>query len=142
MRRVAPLALPLAFLAVFFAYPVLTIVDQGLRPDGSLDLSPLGEVVTDAELREVVWFTLWQAAVSTVLTVLVALPGAYVLSRYRFRGRRLLWAAVTVPFVLPTVVVGSAFLSLLDEDGPLGALGWEQSLGAILLAHVFFNYAV
>ena len=136
------LAVPVAFVGVFFAYPVVAIMGRGLVPDGSLDLEPLGDVVTDGGLREVIWFTLWQATVSTVLTVLVALPGAYVLGRYRFAGRRLLWAAITVPFVLPTVVVGSAFRSLFEEGGPLGSLGLEQSLAAILIAHVFFNYAV
>ncbi|HUF83037.1 MAG TPA: ABC transporter permease subunit, partial [Acidimicrobiia bacterium] len=136
------MAVPVAFVTVFFVYPVVTIVGRGLWPDGHLDLEPLGKVATDASLREVVWFTLWQAALSTALTVLVALPGAYVLARYRFPGRRLLFAAVTVPFVLPTVVVGSAFRSLLEDDGPLGSLGLEQSLAAILVAHVFFNYAV
>jgi thiamine transport system permease protein len=141
-RRAALLAVPVAFVGVFFAYPVVAIMGRGLVPDGSLDLEPLGDVVTDGGLREVIWFTLWQATVSTVLTVLVALPGAYVLGRYRFAGRRLLWAAITVPFVLPTVVVGSAFRSLFEEGGPLGSLGLEQSLAAILIAHVFFNYAV
>ena len=141
-RRTALLAVPVAFVGVFFAYPVVAIMGRGLVPDGSLDLEPLGDVVTDGGLREVIWFTLWQATVSTVLTVLVALPGAYVLGRYRFAGRRLLWAAITVPFVLPTVVVGSAFRSLFEEGGPLGGLGFEQSLAAILIAHVFFNYAV
>ena len=141
-RRAALLAVPVAFVGVFFAYPVVAIMGRGLVPDGSLDLEPLGDVVTDGGLREVIWFTLWQATVSTVLTVLVALPGAYVLGRYRFAGRRLLWAAITVPFVLPTVVVGSAFRSLFEEGGPLGSLGLDQSLAAILIAHVFFNYAV
>jgi thiamine transport system permease protein len=142
ITRAGLLAVPVAFVAVFFVYPVVTIVGRGLWPDGHLDLEPLGKVATDGSLREVVWFTLWQAALSTVLTVLVALPGAYVLARYQFPGRRLLFAAVTVPFVLPTVVVGSAFRSLLEDDGPLGSLGLEQSLAAILIAHVFFNYAV
>ncbi len=141
-RRAALLAVPVAFVALFFAYPVAAIVGRGLVPDGSLDLESLGDVVTDGGLREVVWFTIWQATVSTVLTVLVAIPGAYVLGRYRFAGRRLLWAVITVPFVLPTVVVGSAFRSLFEDGGPLGRLGLEQSLAAILVAHVFFNYAV
>jgi thiamine transport system permease protein len=136
------LAAPLAFLAVFFAYPVASIIGRGLAPDGHLDLSPVSRVVTDSQLRGVAWFTIWQAAASTALTVLVALPGAYVFARYEFPGKRLVRAAVTVPFVLPTVVVGSAFLSLLGEGGPLGFLGLDQSLAAILLAHVFFNYAV
>ena len=77
-----------------------------------------------------------------MLTLVVALPGAYVLGRYEFPGRRLVRALVTVPFVLPTVVVGSAFVALLGRGGPLGALGLDQTVWAILLAHVFFNYAV
>ena len=51
-------------------------------------------------------------------------------------------ALVTVPFVLPTVVVGAAFVALLGPGGPLGSLGLDQTVWAILLAHVFFNYAV
>ena len=126
------LALPIAFFGVFFAYPVASIIGRGLAPGGHVDLSPLSDVFTDRGLRGIVWFTLWQAALSTVLTVLVALPGAYVLAHYEFPGKRLVRALVTVPFVLPTVVVGSAFL----------ALGVGPSVSAILLAHVFFNYAV
>ncbi|MBV8952130.1 MAG: iron ABC transporter permease [Actinobacteria bacterium] len=133
---------PVGFLGLFFLYPVGTIIERGLRPGGRLDLGPLRSVVTDAALRRVAWFTIWQAAASTALTVVVALPGAYVLSRYRFPGRRLLWAAVTVPFVLPTVVVASAFLSLFGPRGPLGSLGLLGTVWPILLAHAFFNYAV
>jgi thiamine transport system permease protein len=129
---IALVTVPLAFLGVFFAYPVITILGRGLWPGGELDLGPIGRVLGDASLQRVAWFTLWQAALSTVLTVLVALPSAYVLSRYRFRGRAVVRALVVVPFVLPTVVVGAAFLAL--DIGP--------SLGAILLAHVFFNFAV
>ena len=127
-RRIARgllLAVPLAFLGVFFVYPVASIIGRGLTPGGTLDLSPLGAVVTDPHLRGVAWFTIWQATVSTALTVLVALPGAYVFARYEFRGKRLVRAAVLVPFVLPTVVVGSAFLALLGEGGPLGFLGLD-----------------
>jgi thiamine transport system permease protein len=140
--RVVLGAVPLVFLGVFFAYPVAKIVGRGLAPDGDVNLDPLGRVFTDPVLRHIAWFTVWQATLSTVLTVLVALPGAYVLSRYDFRGRSLVRALVTVPFVLPTVVVGSAFASLFAAGGPLGGLDLDESLGAIVIAHVFFNYAV
>ena len=121
--------------------------DRDRRPraraaTGRLDLDPLGDVVTDAALRHIAWFTLWQATLSTVLTLAVGLPGAYVLARCEFPGRRVVRALVTVPFVLPTVVVGSAFVALLGDGGPLAGLGLDQTLGAILIAHVFFNYAV
>jgi thiamine transport system permease protein len=140
--RAAVIAVPLAFLAVFFAYPVIAIVGRGLAPHWSVDLDPLGDVISDAALRHIAWFTVWQATLSTVFTLLVGLPGAYVLARCEFPGRTLVRALVTVPFVLPTVVVGSAFVALLGDGGPLAALGLDQTLGAILIAHVFFNYAV
>src|SRR5262249_58716573 len=127
------LAGPCAFLGVFFVYPVASIVGRGLTPGGSLDLGPLTDLVTDARFRDVAWFTIWQATVSTALTVLVALPGAYVFARYEFRGKRLVRAAVLVPFVLPTVVGGSAFLAVLGDGGPLRFLGLDQSRAPLLL---------
>ncbi len=140
--RVLFAVVPLAFLAVFFVYPVVSIVGRGLAPDWRLDLDPVARVATDASLRHIAWFTVWQAAVSTLLTVAIALPGAYVLARYEFPGRRVVRALITVPFVLPTVVVGSAFVSLLGPGGPLAGLGLDETVWAILIAHVFFNYAV
>jgi thiamine transport system permease protein len=119
---------PAAFLLIFFAWPVANILARGASAQG---LALLGR----PRLWQVVEFTLVQAVLSTVLTVLVAMPGAYVLNRYAVPGRRVLLALVTVPFVLPTVVVGLAFRALLPAS-------WIGSLGVILLAHVFFNYAV
>ncbi len=127
--RVALLALPLAFLTVFFVWPVATIIGKGVGAEG------FREVFTDERLRGIAWFTLWQATVSTLLTLAIALPGAYVLSRYRFFGRSTVRALVTVPFVLPTVVVGAAFSRILPHR-------FDHTVWAILIAHVFFNYAV
>jgi thiamine transport system permease protein len=138
---VALVALPLAFLAYFFVYPLLTVLVTGFTSDGSFDLGPLRTVFGRSALLNVAWFTLWQAVASTLLTLLIALPGAAVLARYDFPGKRLVRAAIIVPFVLPTVVVGTAFLALLGPDGPLG-IDLRQTIWAILLAHVFFNYAI
>ncbi len=142
--RLALMAVPAAFLALFFAYPVAAITARGLYADGRWHPERFAEVLTDPGIGGVLWFTLWQAAASTALTVLSALPGAYVLARYDFPGRRVVRAIVTVPFVLPTVVVGSAFLGLLGRGGLFHEWGTPPVTGpvAILLAHVFFNYAV
>ncbi len=143
--RLALTALPLAFFAAFFAYPVAAIVGRGLRPAGHWRLGRIADVLADGSVRHVLWFTCWQAAASTALTLAVALPGAYVFARLDFPGKRLLRAVVTVPFVLPTVVAGSAFLALLGQNGFTDALfgvRLDTSVWAILVAHVFFNYAV
>ncbi len=132
--RALTYGVPLAFLALFFLFPLVSILERGLLGSGESLAAPL-DVLTDPLTREVVWFTLWQAVASTVLTVAVALPAAYVLGRYSFRGRSVAMAAVTVPFVLPTVVVALAFLAVLPER-------LERGWPAILIAHVFFNVAV
>ncbi|MFF4141975.1 ABC transporter permease [Streptomyces sp. NPDC001698] len=139
------MAVPVAFFAVFFAYPVAAIVRRGLEADGAWQLGRIADVLGQSDIRHVLWFTTWQTLASTVLTLLVALPGAYVFARLDFPGRQVLRAVVTVPFVLPTVVVGTAFLALVGRGGLLDEL-WglrlDTTVWAILLAHVFFNYAV
>ena len=132
---------PVAFLLVFFAWPVVNIVGEGFRGDGRWDLSGVGTVMSDPALGHVAWFTTWQAALSTVATLVVALPAAAVLARYEFRGRRVVQALATVPFVLPTVVVGAAFVALLGERSPVG-VNLRGTLTAIVLANIFFNHAV
>ncbi|MGW2026469.1 ABC transporter permease [Streptomyces decoyicus] len=143
--RLGLMALPLAFFALFFGYPVVAIVGRGLKDGGQWQLDRFAAVLGDPDVVHVLWFTVWQAAASTALTLLIALPGAYVFARFDFPGKQLLRAVVAVPFVLPTVVVGSAFLALTGRGGLLDEL-WglrlDTSVWAILLAHVFFNYAV
>lgn len=140
------MALPVAFFAVFFAWPVVSIVARGVRTvDGTWQFGRIGETLSRPDILEVLWFTVWQAAASTALTLLVALPGAYVFARFAFPGKTVLRAVVTVPFVLPTVMVGTAFLALVGRGGlfdELWGVRLDTSVWAILLAHVFFNYAV
>ncbi len=146
--------LPVIFLLLFYFYPLFSIFKLSLMPEGRLDLSPLARLVTSSYYLETLWFTTWQAAVSTLLTLALALPAAYVFARYRFPGKSLLQALTTVPFVLPTIVVANAFTALLGprglvNEGLMALFGWENApmevqhtLGIILLAHVFYNYAI
>lgn len=138
---IALVAIPLAFLGYFFVYPLATVLITGFWSNGRLDLDPIATVLGRSALLNVAWFTLWQAVASTALTLLIALPAANVMARYEFPGKRLVRAAIVIPFVLPTVVVGSAFLALLGPDGPL-RLDLRQTIWAILIAHVFFNYSI
>ncbi|MEZ5255798.1 MAG: hypothetical protein R2705_02535 [Ilumatobacteraceae bacterium] len=101
---------------MFFAWPLVTLFSTGVTGDG------IRALFQKPAIRSVAWFTLWQAMASTALTVAVGLIPAYVVARYRFPGRRAFLAVVTVPFVLPTVVVGAAFLALLPES-------WHQTVG-------------
>jgi len=122
-------AVPTVVLAGLFVLPLTTLLTRVVRPSSIRDALQL------PGLAGVLWFTLWQALVSTVLTLAIGFVPAYVLARYRFVGRRTLLAIVTVPFMLPTVVVGAAFLALLPDS-------WHGTARAVVIAHVFFNIAV
>ena len=148
------LLLPLLFFALFYFYPLGTILRLGLWPEGRLDTAALGQLFASRYFLGVLWFTLWQAVVSTLLTLALAVPGAYVLARYRFRGQSLIRAVATLPFVLPTVVVAAAFVALIGPSGVVNnwlmdvlsldapPIRLSQTVWIILLAHVFYNYSV
>ncbi len=129
-------AVLLAFLGVFFLWPVGAILWRGIAPDGSIDLSVIADVLSRERTLRIIGLTLGQAALATAACLVLGMPAAFVLYRLRFRGRAALRALAIVPFVLPTVVVGVAFKVLLAGT-PL-----EDSWWAIVLALVFFNVSV
>lgn len=144
-RLVALLALalgPVLVLGVFFVLPVSGMLARGLWPDGTFDPGAVAEVLTRPRVHRVLWFTAWSAATATAVSVALGLPAAYALHRLAFPLRRVVRAALLVPFVLPTVVVGVAFKQLLGESGPLGFLGLDGTPVAIVLGLAFFNVSV
>ncbi len=135
-------AAPLAVLAVFFVLPVAGMVGRGFFTSGSFDPVGVLEILGRSRVHRVLWFTLWSSTVATACTLALGLPVTFVLHRLRFRGRGVVRMLVLVPFVMPTVVVGVAFRTLIASSGPLGALRLDGTPVAILAAMVFFNLAV
>ncbi|MGQ0848999.1 MAG: ABC transporter permease [Actinomycetota bacterium] len=115
----------LSFLAYLFVYPFVRILAESISGAG------FASALSSGRLASAAWFTFWQAVVSTLLTLMMAWPLTWAVSRFRFRGKEVARALATVPFALPTVVVGAAFLGLTG-----------RGIHSILAAHVFFNLAV
>ncbi len=137
LTSVGVAVVPLAAIAVLVGYPVAGLARR------TFDLSNLVDTVTAGWFWRAWRFTLWQATVSTVATAVVGLPLAGLLSRRRFLGRSALRALVTAPFVMPTVVVAGAYLTLFRQLGlDREPLDLTESTTAIVAAHVFFNLAV
>ncbi len=118
-------------------FPAATLIAQ------SIDASSLRRTATSAAFLDTLGFTLLQAVASTALTLAVGLPLAGVLIRRRIRGGALMLAAVMVPFVLPTVIVGGAYLETFRRLGLDGSpVDLRSSTSGIVAAHIFFNLAV
>lgn len=119
----------LALVVLLVVVPLLSLASRAVTSDALFD------VWSKPGISSAVVFTVWQTIVSTALTLLIGLIPAWAFSRHSFALRRVALAAVTVPFVLPTVVVGAAFLQLLPD-------GWNRGWLAVIVAHVYFNVAV
>ncbi len=146
--------LPLLFLVIFFFYPLVSILRLSFGAPGKGIGQVIGEVVGQGFFWQLLWFTTWQAAASTALTLLIGLPLAYAFAHYDFPGKALLRALTTIPFVMPTVVVAAAFTALVGRQGVVNQ--WLQALFSlssppldllgtvwiILLAHAFYNVSV
>ncbi len=115
---------------VLFYWPLLNVFFLALGPDIA------GMVHNESSVWPVLWFTVWQAFVSTAICLIIGIPGAYVLYRKSFRGSHFLQSIITVPFMLPSLVVAIA----VTEVGAL--IGGIDPVIAIILANVFANYAV
>ena len=147
-------SLLLSFLILFYFYPLTAILRLSLVPEGRLSLQPLSALFRTSRYLDTLWFTVWQAALSTFLTVVLALPACYIFARYDFPGKSLLRALSTVPFVLPTMVVSLAFTALVGPRGVLNKvlmdllslgqppLNLQHTVFIILLAHIFYNYTL
>ncbi|WP_297470171.1 iron ABC transporter permease [Thermococcus sp.] len=136
----------LAFLLIFFYLPLADILRLGLWEDGPT-LRFISSVLSNSYHRWVILFTIGQALASTILTLLIGLPGAYIFAKYDFPGKRLIRALLTVPFVMPGIMVALGFILLFGKDGFIAHLighdpGIIYTWKAILLAHAFYNFPI
>lgn len=131
---------PTLFFLVLYFYPLAGIFAKSFFPQGALDLSFLDQVFGSPRMMKVIWFTTWQAAVSTLLTLACALPAAFVMANFEFRFKKTLSTLAAIPFVLPAVVVAAALESCFGKTGWMGEI--RHPLVLIFLAHLFYNFSV
>jgi thiamine transport system permease protein len=145
---------PVCFLLLFYFYPLGSILSLSLARSKAGLLSPILEAIKSPIPWRVLLFTLWQAILSTMLTLAIGLPGAYLFAHFSFKGKSLLQALTGIPFLMPTLVVAAAFNALLGPSGWLNIglmqafrlnnppIQFINTLTAILIAHVFYNTTI
>lgn len=137
---------PVAALCAVFVLPYGAAIRDGF--------SALPASVADPAIRRIVGFTVLQAALSTVATLALGLPGAWILGSGKFRGARALRALASVPFAMPPILVvlgfvlffgnagwaNRALMSLLGSEEPVLSILYRPE--AIILAHAFYNFPI
>lgn len=140
------------FILIIFYIPLSGILVKGVQSDeGVFSLQGIGGILSSSYYRKILSFTFIQALVSTVLSVLIGLPGAWVMSHYSFPGKRLIRAIITIPFILPSILVVLGFVLFFGKNGVLnnflnsvgiGDLKILYSFKAIIIAHIFYNFPI
>ena len=126
-----------AALVLFIVVGTLLAVGLGANGPASLGTADL------AAIR----FTIVQALVSALFSVVLAVPVARALARRKFRGRGLLITLLGAPFILPVIVAVLGLLAVFGRNGllneALAVLGFAKvsiyGFWGVILAHVFFN---
>jgi ABC-type spermidine/putrescine transport system permease subunit I len=121
----ALLALPLIFLLVVFALPLIRVV-WGSVFTPHFTLAAYERMLTVPVYGRVFWITLKISALTTVLCVLLGYPAAYFLASVSARTRQALLLCVIVPFFLSVLVRNYVWMVLLQRTGLLNRtlLGW------------------
>ena len=146
--------LPILFLGSFYFYPLGRILKYSYSDLAGGVFIGIWRLINSPSIGHVLGFTFKQATLSTLLTLFIGLPGAYLFGKFEFSGKKILRALTGVPFVMPTLVVAAGFYALLGPNGWVNQglmnlfqlktppLEFVNTLGAILTAHVFYNTTI
>jgi thiamine transport system permease protein len=132
----------------------LILSDSIVTPSGSLTLDYIISALTRPLNRYFIQFTVNQAIISSIITVIIGLPGAYIFARYHFLGKNTLKIILTVPFVLPPIVVVLGFILLIGPNGIFNTFLMDlfdlreppiilyKTFEGIILVHAFYNVPI
>ena len=140
------------FILIIFYIPLGGILVKGIQNEqGFFSLDGIVEILKSSYYRKIISFTFFQAIISTILSVAIGLPGAWIMSHFAFPGKKLIKAVITIPFILPSILVVLGFVLFFGKNGMLNnflnKLGFEDlkvlySFKAIIFAHIFYNFPI
>ncbi len=151
----------LGFLAVFFAvflfYPISYMLRGAFGGQGEFTLKYFGLLLASPLQRESIFNSFAIAVATTVLTTLLTLPMAHLMTRYRFAGKGFLGGLLLVPMIMPPFVgalglkqilakYGSLNLSLIHlgiskPESPIDWLG-DGGIGGVVILQVLSLYPI
>ncbi|NGR07873.1 ABC transporter permease [bacterium SGD-2] len=141
MQRNGPLALIFHTLFITFILAPLVIIivvsftDKGYisMPTDGLSLRWYKAILDARELMSAFWFSLKLGLVASCTAMVLAIPAALAVTRYRFRGREAMIAFFMSPLMIPQVVLGAAFLRFFNIAGLSGSFFWLMTTHVILI---------
>jgi sulfate/thiosulfate transport system permease protein len=140
--RVALTLVALSFLFLFLFIPFAFIFVEALRNGWQAYV----EAIEAPEAFSAIWLTLIVAAMTVPANAVFGMAAAWAITRFDFRGKRLLTALIDLPFAVSPVVAGLIFVQLFGRQGWFGPWLFERdikiifALPGIVLATIFVSF--
>ncbi|WP_309896428.1 sulfate ABC transporter permease subunit CysW [Archangium sp.] len=132
----------LAFLGFFLVVPLVAVFSYALQKGVGAYLAAIQEPESLAAIR----LTLLAAGIAVPLNLAFGLAAAWLIARFRFRGRELLLTLIDLPFSVSPVIAGLIFVLLFGRQGWLGPWLVEHDIHiifavpGIVLATLFITF--
>ncbi len=137
--------IPIFFFTIFLIYPLISLVLHSIQ---NIELNTLIELILNSKKALINSFT--QAITSTITSLILGLTAGYLVSKYDFRGRKLLELSSFIPFILPSVFVVLAMILFYGNNGLINSIlsiiglkiSFLYSFTGIILANTFYNFPI
>jgi len=136
------IGLACAILALFLLLPLAAVFIEALRRGGEVFTAAL----TEAAALSAIKLTLLAAAISVPLNTVFGIAAAWLITKFRFKGRSLLLSLIDLPFAVSPVIAGLVFVLMFGAKGWFGPWLIEHdlriifALPGIVLATVFVTF--
>ncbi|MHA1303403.1 MAG: ABC transporter permease [Candidatus Heimdallarchaeaceae archaeon] len=159
-KQVEKLVLILSFIALssflisFFYLPLVKIFQFAFSEGNNVTFNLFFSTITQGNNLKFLSFSFKQALVSTLICLILGLPASYFFAKFDFKGKKILLNLLTIPFVLPPIVVLLGFIVTYGEGGWVNDI-WRTvsqsssslitifgTFEGIILAHAFYNLSV
>jgi len=136
------------------ALPLLASLAITARNEPGGIVAALGKAFTAASTLRALDFGLRQAAISSLVALLIGLPGAWIVARLDFPGRKILGSLGAVPFCVPPILIVLAFVLYYGRNGyfnrflmglfnlPDPPIGFLYSFWGLVFVHGFYNFPI
>ncbi len=140
-----------SFILSLFYLPVLVVFFKAFLHRNAL--GQFGEFLSSQVFLNTLSFSVKEACISSLGSLLLAFPGAYFFGRYEFPGKKLLRSIMILPFMFPGILVVLGMIVFYGRNGllnhflswltPDGGLQFQSLYGfwGIILAHIFYNFS-
>lgn len=132
-----PMRILVAVLFLYLLAPVILVFPLSFSGDQVLRFPPTwwstrwyGALFQNSQMLKAFWTSLLLATVVTALSIVIAVPAAWAMTRLKFRGKDVLFNLFTAPLLLPTIVLGLAILIVF------AALGLLATMQGLVFAHL------